>query len=368
MPAHNRYSLFRIALGILAALTLCVGLVACSKTELPEEPEGKPSEMLVDKTEQYKAINPSLIHYKRTIGVAVEMQKPRAVAVSPEDRVFVAGDKAVAVFSPELKLIKTIALDGEPFCLAVAGKKHVAPGRLYIGMKDHVETFDADGKRQAVWPQLGKSSVLTSIAVGEEDIFVADAGSKVVWHLDRNGKVIGQIGRRDPSRNIEGFIVPSPYFDVAIAPDGLLRVTNPGRQRVEAYTIDGHFELSWGKSGTGVEAFCGCCSPSNIAIMPDGRVVTAEKGIPRVKLYSAEGKFECVVAGPQSLASSGSREAETSATSNLPAVDVAVNSQGRVVVLDPAAGCVRIFVKKPEAKEDSHRSPSSHDHAQTPGM
>ena len=151
---------------------------------------------------------------------------------------------------------------------------------MYVGMRDHVEVFDADGSRESVWDRPpANAPCSTSIAVAEEDVFVADAGALVVWHYDLDGKLLGSIGKRDPSRgDSAALIVPSPYFDVAVAPDGLLRVANPGMHRIEAFTFDGHLEFSWGKRGLGVEAFCGCCNPSNIAILPDGRVVTAEKG------------------------------------------------------------------------------------------
>ncbi len=192
----------------------------------------------------------------------------------------------------------------------------------------------------------GKRTVLTSIAVGEEDVFAADAGSLVVWRYDHSGKVLGQIGRRDPSRNIPGFVVPSPYFDVAIAPDGLLRVANPGMHQIEAFTFDGHLELSWGKRGLGIEALCGCCNPSNIAILSDGRIVTAEKGLPRVKVYSATGEFECVVVATSVLAPNPSMLSECCDEHTLHPVDLAVDSRDRILVLDPLAGLVRIFVRK----------------------
>ncbi len=140
--------------------------------------------------------------------------------------------------------------------------------------------------------------------------------------------------------------MPSPYFDVAVAPDGLLRVANPGTHRIEAFTFDGHLELSWGKRGMGIEAFCGCCNPSNIAILADGRVVTAEKGIPRVKVYSESGEFECVVVGPEILAPNRSATVETRDELRLHPVDLAVDSRSRILVLDPAAGSVRIFEHK----------------------
>jgi hypothetical protein len=296
--------------------------------------------------EQYQKTNPALVHYVQKAQIPLEMREVRAVATGPDDRIFVAGDKAIRVFAPDGNRLQDIVLDQEPCCLAVIGAAGALPGRIYVGMRDHVEVFGGDGKRGPIWSRPGKRTVLTSIAAGGEDVFVADAGSLVVWHYDPAGKLLGQIGKRDPSRGIPGFIVPSPYFDVAIAPDGLLRVVNPGAHRIEAFTFDGHLELSWGKRGMGIEAFCGCCNPSNIAILADGRVVTAEKGIPRVKVYRESGEFECVVVGPETLAPNRAATVETRDGLRLHPVDLAVDSHARILVLDPTAAAVRIFEHK----------------------
>jgi hypothetical protein len=58
--------------------------------------------------------------------------------------------------------------------------------------------------------------------------------------------------------------VPSACLDVEIAPDGLLRVNNPGRHRVETYTFDGDLELFWGRPSAAIDGFCGCCNPVNL--------------------------------------------------------------------------------------------------------
>lgn len=141
------------------------------------------------------------------------------------------------------------------------------------------------------------------------------------------------------------FVVPSPYFPIAMGPDGLLRVSNPGAHRVEAFTLDGHLELAWGKPSERIEGFCGCCNPAHLAVLPDGRIVTAEKGIPRVKVYSAEGTFEGVVAGPESLSPNLAAATETREDLRLHPVSVAADSRGRILVLDPVARCVKIFVE-----------------------
>ncbi|MFZ1932391.1 MAG: hypothetical protein WCB27_07860 [Thermoguttaceae bacterium] len=336
------------AIIVVVGVTICVGVVAIMRIH-PSGEQGNQLPKTFDYSlEQYAKIDPALIRYDQKAAIPTGMVEPRAVAVGPGDHIFLAGDKAIAVFDAEGKKPKTIKLEQEPHCLAVAKADRGSPGPLYVGMKDHVEVYDADGRRQSVWPAAGKRSVLTSIAVGDEDVFVADAGSLVVWHYDRKGKLLGQIGRRDPSRNIPGFVVPSPYFDVAIAPDGLLRVANPGMHQVEAFTFDGQLEVSWGKRGMGIEALCGCCNPSNIAVLSDGRIVTAEKGLPRVKVYSATGEFECVVVGSNVLCPDPAMLTECCEEHTLHPVDLAVDSRDRILVLDPRASCVRIFVRKPD--------------------
>jgi sugar lactone lactonase YvrE len=268
------------------------------------------------------------------------------VAVGPEDQIFVVGDQSLTAFTPQGEPIKTVALDDQPHCVAVAGADHAVAGRVYVGMKDRVEILDSLDSPAKSWESLGKKAILTSLAVADRDIFAADAGNRIVWHYDANGKQRGSIGGKDESRNIRGFIIYSPCFDVAIAPDGLLRVVNPGAHKIDAYTFDGHLELSWGKSGLEVPAFCGCCNPAALAILPDGRIVTGEKGIPRVKIYDAEGKFECVVVGPDVLAPNLSAVTETRDDLRLHPIDLATDSKSRIIVLDPNAKKVRIFEEK----------------------
>jgi hypothetical protein len=189
-----------------------------------------------------------------------------------------------------------LALAGPACCVAVA-----RDGTIFAGLRDHIEVFDSKGGRLARWESPDPKTWLTGLAAGEKDVFAADAGKLVVLRYDRTGKIVGRIGRKDAERNVPGFIVPSPFLDVIIHRDGLLRVNNPGRHRVEAYTFDGDLEGAWGKPTAAIEGFCGCCNPIAITALADGRMVTCEKGIPRVKIYSAAGEFESVVAGAESF-------------------------------------------------------------------
>lgn len=308
----------------LLAAACALALLGCSE----DKGSGLGKDFSYDLTELRK-VDPKLLRYGEAREIALPFKEPRALAVDAKDRVYVAGDEAVAVFDGEGQREAEFTVGGAPRALAVA-----ADGTLYAAMKDHVEVFDATGGRRAAWESLGEKALLTSIAVGEDGVFVADAGSRVVVRCDGSGKVLGLLGRKDAERDIPGLVVPSPHLDVAMSREGLLWVVNPGRHRLEAYTADGHLELSWGKASAAIEGFSGCCNPTDIAILPDGGFVTAEKGMPRVKVYSHEGKFEGVVAAPDRF------------DRNVVGLDLAVDSRGRVLVLDPAAKKVRVFVRK----------------------
>ena len=217
-------------------------------------------------------------------------------------------------------------------------------------MKDHIEIYDGQRTRLAAWENLGNNAVLTSIAVSKNDVFVADAGNRIVHRFDKTGKLINRIGAKDKDRNIPGFFIPSPHFDLAVAPDGLLRVVNPGHHQIEAYTSDGDLEFSWGKfSNTDLKGFCGCCNPVNFTILADESFVTVEKGLIRIKIYDPEGAFVGVVAGPEQLVQEGtSRICYTPAECQTGSFDVAVDSRGRILVMDTIKNVVRIFTRDPQ--------------------
>ena len=248
----------------------------------------------------------------------------------------------MAVFDTAGRQIRDFAISGEVRGLAVA-----LDGRIFAGYMEHVEVLDADGKVLSKWASLGDRAVITSIAVGEADVFVADAGNRVVIHYDTDGKFINEIGKKDEKRNIGGFVIPSPYFDLAVASDGLLRVTNPGEHRIEAYTFDGDLEFWWGEPSIKIEGFCGCCNPINFAIAPNGNFITCEKGLMRVKEYDPVGKFLGVVAGTDMLV-----KGDPASACRFPrdrqagGFDVAVDNAGKVYILDTIDNSVRTFVIK----------------------
>ena len=240
--------------------------------------------------------DPKLIAYEEVTRWRSPRTSVRQIAIGPGDQVHVCAGHYISVFNPQGQPAAEVALTGPADSLAVA-----SDGTIYAGLRDHVEVFDAKGQRQAVWAAPDRKSWLTGLAVGKQDVFAADSGKRVIWHFDLAGKLLGRVGEKNASQNAPGFIVPSPFLQVAIHADGLLRVNNIGRHQVEAYTFAGEFEGAWGRITTAIDGFCGCCNPIGFALLPDGRFVTAEKGLPRVKIYNLAGVFESVVAGAESF-------------------------------------------------------------------
>ena len=90
-------------------------------------------------------IDPAKIGYHETGTFPVAFRQPRALAVDAGGQIYVGGDRAVQRYSGDGKKLAEIALEGEPRCLAVGGPDHVKPGRLYVGMEDHVEVYRPQG-------------------------------------------------------------------------------------------------------------------------------------------------------------------------------------------------------------------------------
>jgi hypothetical protein len=251
------------------------------------------------------------------------------IAVDQSDRIYVSGKNGVEIFENSGKPEKKFSFDGIAWSVKVDYS-----GKIYLGMEDHIEVMDNNGKLLNKWHSESPGSILTSIAVTPSDVFVADAGEKVVYHYDHAGKLLNRIGQKDPQNNIPGFVVPSPYFDLGINSSGQLWVVDPGRHTFMNFSYDGKVVSTWGKASMGVDGFCGCCNPSNFAFLADGSFITSEKGIERIKVYMTDGTYKYLVATPDSF-EEGTR-----------GIDLAVDSQDRILVLDPAKKKVRFFVKK----------------------
>ncbi len=287
--------------------------------------------------ERFRHVPEELIRYRQVAELDPQLRAVRSIAIGPDGTIAVAGEKRVRLLSPDGAIRLDMETAGLPRGLSWRGDE------LLVGVRDHLELYSPDGTLRLAFAPI-EGAHLTSVDLIDDDVFAADAANRMVWHHDRSGKLIGPIGARDEERGIPGFVVPSPFFALRIAPDGLLRVVNPGRHRVEAYTFRGDLEFSWGTTSMAIDGFCGCCNPVNFTILPDGRFVTCEKGLPRVKIHAADGTFESVVAPPalfpENEAACAGGDASTCTRGGL---DVAVAPDGRIHILDIVTRRIRVM-------------------------
>jgi hypothetical protein len=332
----------KIIIGVLITLAVVVAVVAVVRLDVLGNKGGGLGKEFEYNVNELARIDPNLILYEESAkAIKTGFANTHGIAVDSKGSVYVAGDKAIRIFARSGDRLGEIKLDDIPRCLTVT-----ADGTIYAGINDHVELYDALGKQQASWDSLGKGAILTGIVVSQDNVFVADAGHRIVIRYDTAGNIINEIGRKNSFRNIPGFVIPSPYFDLAMPRDGLLRVVNPGRLRIEAYTLEGDIEFWWGGPSAAIEGFCGCCNPVNIAVLPDGGFVTCEKGLVRVKIYNSDGSFVGVVAGPEQFGlGNTSRICTLPGECKTGGFDVAVDAEGRIFVLDTIDNIVKVFTK-----------------------
>lgn len=276
----------------------------------------------------------SLLQYTEVTPIGLPTMEAHALAVSPDGTLIICGERKVWVLDTNGNVLKTITPQEKPRCVAVAGSDHPHAGRFYVGCMTSIEVFSADGESIGSWAVDAKYPLLTAISLTRENVYVADAGNQTVMVFDLDGVRMGEMGG--------GYVVPSGYFDLAAEDNGLVHVVNPGARRVETYSAGGVRESVWGQAGSAMNNFFGCCNPVHIAMLPGGRFVTSEKGIPRIKVYDDSGKLQSVVAGSEQLLRRESRGDEAVMSGDV--FDIAVDGEGRVLVLDPTADQIRVFI------------------------
>jgi DNA-binding beta-propeller fold protein YncE len=237
----------------------------------------KPEKITITQTENVAQIEDS---WHVTDEMAVREGALKAVAVSPDGHVFLAGGTFVSCYGSDLdKAIWTFSPEAPVTALAYNN------GLLYAATIDQILVLSHEGKLTGEWGPYDEGCIITSVTANGSRVAFADAGNKIVYVLDNGGEVVKMAGQDDPQ-----FVVPSPYFDIAMNEDHSFFVANTGHRRVEFRNADGIMESSFGEAGLAPEAFCGCCNPSHFVKIPGG-FVTAEKGLNRIKILDEKGVF-----------------------------------------------------------------------------
>ena len=278
--------------------------------------------------DDFKNNDPDNVSYVETISIPVNLEKLKGITIDSDNNIFVSGQDHIYKYNISGQLLLDILTDTK------AGPLEVNNNKIYHGARDHLRIYNTNGELLETWNPENEKSIITSIAVLDTNVYIADAVARMVYHYNDNGVLKNQIGEKEKSPDKKGFIIPSPYFDIKIGREDELWVVNPGRHRLESYSKEGEFNYSWNKTSMGLDGFSGCCNPTHIALLDDGAFVTSEKGLIRVKIHEPNGDFRTLIAD------------ESSFDKGTTGLDIAVDNNGRILILDPTRSQVRIFEKK----------------------
>jgi hypothetical protein len=203
----------------------------------------------------------------------------KTVTVSQSGDIYLGGESFVSGYDKDLRLKWNLKTPSTVTSLSCSGDT------VFASTSELILVISSSGSIKNEWGPFEDNAIITSVTSNKSSVAFADAGNKMLFILDKKGDVKKLIGQNDGQ-----FVIPSPYFDVALGSDNSLFVANTGHRRVETRTIDGELKSYFGEPGTAPEAFSGCCNPAHFTLIPGG-FITAEKGINRIKILSNTGKF-----------------------------------------------------------------------------
>ncbi len=278
-----------------------------------------------------KQIDTTQIGFYRAKVFDSQLKNLSGIAVAG-NRIFVCGNRVVAIFDTSGQKIGGFHTDSANSCIAATGETvYLAAGPLVTG-------YDVSGRIMVSFKPAHENSYITSIAAGDDFVFAADAINKRVLKYSAGGTLVLEIGKKDSITGSPGFIIPSAYFDVSVGGFDDIWVVNPGRREIENYTLSGQMRSSWGNLPDEENGFTGCCNPAHMALLPDGTFVTYEKGVDKIKLFDATGRFKYYVCAAGSFRG----KSDYQLGKNNLVKDLATDANGNVYILD-AYNRINIF-------------------------
>lgn len=257
----------------------------------------------------------------------------RGIAIDEADSIYAAVDASIGVYESGGTLERQWATAKAAHGVAVD-----AEGLVHVGEYGQVERFTRQGKLVGVLRD-ERLGLVTTIGFSGKSLLLADASHRAIRRYDRGGKFLNDIGKDNPTR---GFMIPNGHLDFAVDSDGIIHAASSGKHRVERYNVDGKLLGRFGKfTGRNAVGFSGCCNPTNIALLEGGDVVVTVKVPPRAKIYDSTGKLLALVGV-------GAFEP------NCKNMDVAVDSRGRIHVVDTVKSEILVFVP---GKEEALAAP-----------
>lgn len=197
--------------------------------------------------------------------------------------------KKIGEFKSTLKSIpSSIAIDEKSGNIYVLGtnmevKERKVRGRSYrVENENGVEciVYDSKGTELKNIKLEGIKSA-TGAKVINDNLIVADFSTKKIVLFDQeSGKKLS---------SIENLRACCKILDFGVNKKNEILVANLGAFRVQAFDYSGKIKYAFGRRGSSINEFHGCCNPVNTANLNNGAIVTVEKDPTRIKVYTKSG-------------------------------------------------------------------------------
>jgi sugar lactone lactonase YvrE len=245
------------------------------------------------------------------------------IAVAGPDQVYAAGDSAVKVYDGRGASLRQWGTSRPALAVAVD-----ADGSVWVGEAGQIEIFDSEGRIKDRWIDEERLGRVTAIGFLGDSVLAGDSKARCIRRFGRDGGFLNNIG--DDNRR-HGLLIPNGAVDFSVDSAGVIHAANPGKHRVERYTLKGELLGHIGRfGGLDPAGFSGCCNPTNVTLGDGDRIYVTEKAGPRAKVYSPDGELLSVIA----------TDAFEAACKNM---DIAVGAEGRVYVADTVKLEILVF-------------------------
>ena len=165
---------FLIFLGLLIIVVITANYI----NSKPKKAKFNPYEYNYD---EFKKVDTSLISHKEVRQIKVEMGEFGGIATA-NGNIWLAAGKSVKVLTLEGKLISEFSVEENPRCIAVSEKQVV------VGYLKSFTAYSLSGDKQIQSGDINDSTVITSLAIWNGKIVVADMGKRRVYIFNQNQK------------------------------------------------------------------------------------------------------------------------------------------------------------------------------------
>jgi predicted membrane-bound mannosyltransferase/DNA-binding beta-propeller fold protein YncE len=174
------------------------------------------------------------------------------------------------------------------------------------------------------------------IALAQDNsLYVADTENHRIQHFSSDGVLLNTWGSFAASTDSQP--APPGFFNepwgIAVGPDGSVYVADTWNHRIQKFTANGEFIITWGFGISQTDDPFGFYGPRSVAVDAQGRVFVTDTGNKRVVVFDSQGQF-LTKFGQSGLAPGEFEEP----------VGLAIDSQGALYVADTWNQRIQVFI------------------------